>query len=113
MRKMLLGTNLLKQFLTINMNNSKKEFLVLSYMNIRGQSGLPLDKQMQIETFLKENSCDILNLQEVQIEEDTFSDCSFIATNYNIIQNNAENKYGTASIVKNDLQVDNVMCDTA
>ena len=95
------------------MNNSKKEFLVLSYMNIRGQSGLPLDKQMQIETFLKENSCDILNLQEVQIEEDTFSDCSFIATNYDIIQNNAENKYGTASIVKNDLQVENVMCDTA
>ena len=81
-------------------------------MNIRGQTGLSIDKQIQIENYLKVNNCDILNLQEAQIDEDTFSECNFISSNYSILANNAENKYGTASIVKNDLNVENVMCDT-
>ena len=94
------------------MVSSKRDLLVISYMNIRGQTGLPIDKQMQIENYLKVNNCDILNLQEAQIDEDTFSECNFISSNYSILANNAENKYGTASIVKNDLNVENVMCDT-
>ena len=94
------------------MVSSKRDLLVISYMNIRGQTGLSIDKQMQIENYLKVNNCDILNLQEAQIDEDTFSECNFISSNYSILANNAENKYGTASIVKNDLNVENVMCDT-
>ena len=94
------------------MEDSDKEFLVISYLNLRGQTGLPVEKQFQVENFIKENHCDILHLQEAQIDEDTFSECNYIANNYSLISNNAENKYGTASIVKNDLIVENVMCDT-
>ena len=94
------------------MEGSDKEFLVISYLSLRGQTGLQVEKQFQVENFIKENHCDILHLQEAQIYEDTFSSCNFITNNFSLIVNNAENKYGTASIVKNDLTVENVMCDT-
>ena len=94
------------------MAGTKKEFLVISYLNLRGQTGLPVEKQFQVENFLKENNCDILHLQEAQIDENTFWECKYIENNFAVISNNAENKYGTASIVKNDLIVENVMCDT-
>ena len=94
------------------MEGSDKEFLVISYLSLRGQTGLQVEKQFQVENFIKENHCDILHLQEAQIDEDTFSSCNFITNNFSLIVNNAENKYGTASIVKNDLTVENVMCDT-
>ena len=79
--------------------------LTISYINIRGQTGFNLDKQFQIEDFIKAKNCDILHLQEVNVDSDTFSECNFIESNYSIITNNAQNKYGTASLVKNDLLV--------
>ena len=74
--------------------------LVIGFMNIQGQTRLKSDKQMQIESFLKTYNCDILNLQETNIEPDTFSKCDFILSNYNILPNNSTNMYGTSSLVK-------------
>ena len=67
-----------------------------------------MPKQLQIENFIKDYKIDILNLQEVNIEEDTFSECHFISSNFKILQNNSENIYGTASLVKNEFDVENI-----
>ena len=32
---------------------TKKDTLIVSYLNIRGQTGIPVEKQLQIEEFLK------------------------------------------------------------
>ena len=87
--------------------------LTVSYLNIRGQTGFPTEKQFQIENLLKFSSSDILHLQETHIDDDTFEQCSYIKANYCILSNNAANRYGTASIVKNDLHVENLCFDTS
>ena len=89
-----------------------KASIRIGFMNIKGQSKLKIEKQIQIETFLKQFKCDVLHLQETNIESDTFSTCSYIYNNYNIFQNNSINKYGTSSLVKSDLLVENIKCDT-
>ena len=61
---------------------------------------------------MKISKCDILHLQEAHIEEDTFDQCSYILSNFSVIVNNAQNKYGTASLVRNNFLVENVMVDT-
>ena len=86
--------------------------LTLAYMNVRGQTGLNLAKQLQIETFLKSYKIDILHCQEINILEDTFSECSFITSSYNILSNNAQNKYGTCSLVSNVFSTENIKNDT-
>ena len=48
----------------------------IAFINIRGQTGLNLAKQVQLEDFIKQNRIDILHLQESNIEENTFSDCN-------------------------------------
>ena len=58
------------------------------------------------------NKLDILHCQEINIDENSFSQCNFISANYNIFSNNALNKYGTASFVKNDFVVENLKMDT-
>ena len=88
-----------------------KNILTTAFINIRGQTGLPLSKQLQIEHFIRENNVDILHLQESNIEDDTFSECNLITSSYHIIVNNSLNKYGTASLVKNDFEVKNVAMD--
>ena len=62
---------------------------------------------------MKYNKIDILHLQESDINADTFSDCNFISSSFNIIINNSESKYGTASLIRSDLNFENVRCDTA
>ena len=86
--------------------------LVVAYMNIRGQTGLDISKQKQIEAFISYHKPDILNLQEINILSDTFENCDLINSSYNIISNNATNKYGTASLVSSDLNVSNIKLDT-
>ena len=86
--------------------------LTIGYINVRAQTGLPISKQLRIEAFSKHNNCDIVHLQEANIEEETFSSCNFIQSSYNIIENNSTNKYGTASLVKTDLQIENIRCDS-
>ena len=56
----------------------------IGFMNVKGQSKLNVEKQIQIEDFLRRHKCDILNLQETNIEPDTFSSCNFISSNYSI-----------------------------
>ena len=88
-------------------------FLTISYMNIHGQTKLPLVKQLQIQDFLKYKNIDILHMQEIEIGEETFSECDFISSSFNIISNNCENKYGTATLIRADLDYRNVRCDTS
>ena len=57
------------------------------------------------------NKIDILHLQESHVEDNTFIDCNYISANYDIIVNNSVNKFGTASLVKSDLDVKNVSMD--
>ena len=88
-----------------------ENILTIAYLNIRGQSGLNIVKQLQIESFAKSNNCDIIHLQEAHIESETFSTCDFIQSSYNIIENNSTNKYGTASLVKSELSFENIRND--
>ena len=81
-------------------------------MNSRGQTGLNSTKQLQIESFIIREKLDILNLQEINIIEDSFSSCNTICSSFNIISNNAANKYGTASIIKSDFSPSSVLFDT-
>ena len=76
----------------------------IAFMNILGQTGLNFSKQKQIENFLKGKNIDILNCQEINIDDNSFNQCPYITTNYRIVQNNATNKYGTASIIRNDFK---------
>ena len=82
-------------------------------MNIHGQSKLPIAKQLQIQDCIKYNNIDILHMQECDIGEETFSECDFLSSSFNIIYNNNLTKYGTASIIRSDLEYRNVHCDTA
>ena len=81
-------------------------------MNILGQTGLKNSKQVQIEQFLKTYKIDILHCQEINIENETFESCNFINSSYNIIPNNASNKYGTCTLVSSNLQTSDVKVDT-
>ena len=94
-------------------NTNFRNSLIVGFMNIKGQSKLHIEKQLQIEEFLKRYKCDILHLQETNIEQETFSTCNYISSNYNILQNNSLSHYGTASLVKSDFAVENIRCDTA
>ena len=52
--------------------------LTIAYMNIRGQTGLDVSKQLQIENFIKSYRIDILNCQEINVLENSFSQCEYI-----------------------------------
>ena len=96
----------------MNQSRSSSNILTIAHLNIHGQSGLQIPKQKQIEDFIKFNNIDILHCQEINISDESFEGCNYIKSCFNIIQNNATNKYGTASIVKNFLKVENVKMDT-
>ena len=97
----------------LNLSISSENLLTIATMNIRGQTSLDVVKQAQIESFIKQHNIDILHCQEIEIEDSTFESCSFITSRYEIIQNNSpNNKYGTASLVRSDLVIENVKCDT-
>ena len=61
---------------------------------------------------MKQNDVDILNCQEINIDGESSNNCPFISSKYNILQNNAVNKFGTAVIIKSDYNVENVKTDT-
>ena len=96
----------------MNQKSTFKSSINVGFMNIRGQSKLNIEKQLQIEDFLKQQKCDILHLQETNIEHETFSTCSYLSNNYNILQNNSLSQYGTSSLVKTEFIVENVRCDS-
>ena len=73
--------------------DSRENSLNVAYLNCRGQSGFNPLKQLQVENFIQTYSVDVLHLQECHIEEDTFSSCKFIMSNFNIIHKNSNSKY--------------------
>ena len=79
------------------------KFLTVAYLNIHGQTNFTEAKQFQIQDFLKYNNVDVAHLQETDICDETFSTCNYISSSFNLITNNAGNKYGTASLVRTDL----------
>ena len=90
------------------MNNLDISFRI-AYLNCRGQTGFTVSKQLQVENFIKTYDVDILHLQECHIETDTFSSCRLINSSFTIIHNNSSSKYGTASLVKSTLPVEDVI----
>ena len=44
--------------------------------------------------------------------EDSFNQCDVIRSSYEIISNNASNKYGTCTILRNDFEASNIKMDT-
>ena len=95
------------------MNQENVDYsLRIGFMNIRGQTGLPISKQIQIEAFIIREKLDILHLQEINISEDSFTNCKTISNGFSIISNNAVNKYGTATIIKSELSPENLLFDT-
>ena len=85
----------------------------IAYMNIHGQTGLDIVKQVQIENFIRNHKIDILNCQEINISADSFENCDLVNSSYSIISNNASNKYGTCCFVSNTLQPENIKFDTS
>ena len=94
---------------TATVNNT----LTQAFINIHGQSGLTVTKQKQIEDLIDRNSIDILHCQEINIDEESFNQCSYLNSNYTILQNNALNRYGTATIVRNIFTPENIKMDTS
>ena len=96
-----------------NIESTSTTEIKVAHINCVGQSGLNLAKQLEIQSYLITNTIDILRLQECCIYEDTFTQCGYITSNYNIFSNNTPNKnnYGTASIVRCDLEVTNIHTD--
>ena len=86
--------------------------LSIASLNICGQTGLNFVKQKQIQDFISQYQLDILVCQEINIKEETFSDCHNITSNFTVIPNNAINTYGTAILVSNSLEYGNLVCDT-
>ena len=86
--------------------------LTIAYMNVCGQTGMDIVKQLQIENFLKFYKIDILHCQEINILQDSFNSCEHVTSSFNILSNNAQNKYGTCSFVSNQYQTENFKTDT-
>ena len=89
------------------------QILTLGFINIRGQTGLNSSKEAQIESFILNQKIDVLNLQEINICDDSFSHCDIISSSYNIISNNSPTKYGTACLIKSDITPENIQLDSS
>ena len=87
--------------------------MTIAYINAVGQSGLTRTKQTQIESFLLREKIDILNIQEIDIDSNSFSHCPEISSSYNILSNNALSKYGTAVLLVSDLSPTNIQNDSS
>ena len=54
---------------------------------------------------------DIVNLQETHITENTFSECEFIAQNFDVVYNNAASQFGTCIQISSAIKHENVKMD--
>ena len=68
-------------------------------------------KQLYIQNFLLTNKIDVLLCQETKIDANTFDQCNFIKSSYNIIKNNAHNPYGTSILAHTNITIDEVKFD--
>ena len=80
-------------------------------MNVRGQQSLSPVKIYQLTDFIKQYSLDIVNIQETHMSEDTFADYEYISQNFDLIYNNALNKFGTAVLISTEIKYSNVKMD--
>ena len=87
--------------------------MIVAYINCVRQSKFPVSKQLEIQSYVCTNRIDILHLQECKIDEDSFAQCGFLTSNYNIFSNNKpdDSNYGTASLIRSDLEVSNIHTD--
>ena len=85
----------------------RSKSLTILYLNTYGQTKFTLQKQLQIESIIKQYMCDIVNLQETHIAESSFEHCAFIKSNFVILSNNNMSGFGTTTLVHNDLKVEN------
>ena len=76
------------------------QYLVVGSLNVRGQLVLSPARILQLADFIKMYKIDVLNLQETNLTADSFEENDFISQNYELIFNNAPNKYGTAVLLK-------------
>ena len=95
------------------MENSQKKkgdssSLAVASINCQGQTRMNESKQRMIQFEIQSKQLDIVHLQECQIDSDTFQCCEFISQNFQIIKNNADNGYGTACIIRNNIQIEKV-----
>ena len=58
--------------------------IVVAFINCVGQSKLPISKQLEIQSYVCSHKVDILHMQECKIDDDTFSHCGFIKSNFNL-----------------------------
>ena len=72
-------------------------------MNCQGQTKLNLSKRYTFRISY-ESTLDIMLWEETKIDSETFTLCEFLTSNYTIINNNADTEYGTAVIIKNNIQ---------
>ena len=78
--------------------------LTIAFINCVGQSKFPLLKQLEIQNYIRSHKIDILHLQEVMIDDTSFSECHYVRNNFNLFSNNTPGNtpYGTASLVRSD-----------
>ena len=83
-----------------SVNASSPSIINIAYINCVGQTKLTLSKQLEIQSYMKSHRVDILHLQECMIDNDSFGDCNYVRSNFNIFSNNTPNNtyYGTASL---------------
>ena len=87
--------------------------LNIAYINCVGQTKFSVSKQLEIQSYMRSHSIDILHLQECLIDDDSFSQCNYVCSNFNIFSNNTPGNtpYGTASLVRSDIDVTNIVTD--
>ena len=87
--------------------------LNVAYINCYGQSKFPISKQLKIQSFICQNNLDIIHLQEIKVDQDSFSQFGFVSSNFNIFANNKPDgsNFGTASLVRSDLDVSDIHTD--
>ena len=88
------------------------QFLTIGSLNVRGQLALSEARILNLVDFIKQYKIDILNLQETNLNDDSFEKNDFLSQNYQFIYNNAPNGFGTAVILKNDINFSNMKIDT-
>ena len=82
----------------------------IAFVNMYGQSGMPMKKIIELENFIELHRLDVLCLQETDIQKDTFSG-SKLLFNFQAIINNNSSGYGTCTLVRKNLQVNNIVKD--
>ena len=52
------------------------------------------------------------NCQKINVSEDSFENCDYISSSFNIVSNNAQNRYGTCCLISSNFITENIKTDT-